>query len=209
MPKLIDLTGQKFGRLTVIKRYENNIQNKKVLWECKCDCGKSTIVQGGNLRNGHTRSCGCLIPDSYVIKHGMTDTRLFHIWNGMKARCYRKSAEQYKNYGGRGITICDEWLGDNGFINFYNWSIGNGYKDDLTIDRIDNNKGYSPDNCRWVSRKIQSLNRRNTLFFTYNGKTKPLIQWCEEYNMDYRFVWQRIFVLNWDFEKAISTPKKI
>ena len=127
----------------------------------------------------------------------------------MKARCYnRKSIEQYKNYGGRGIIICDEWLGDNGFINFHNWAMQNGYSDDLTIDRIDVDGNYEPDNCRWVSRKIQSLNRRNTLFITYNGKTKPLIQWCEEYNMDYKCVWKRVFALNWDFEKAISTPKK-
>lgn len=114
----------------------------------------------------------------HLITHGKSNTRLYGIYRGMWCRCYNKNHEHYNQYGGRGITICDEWLHD--FMNFYKWAINNGYDDNLTIDRIDNNKGYSPNNCRWVNQKIQLRNRKNTVKINYNGVTKPLSCWAED-----------------------------
>ena len=157
--QLIDLTGRKFGRLLVLKR-ENPI-NKRTLWLCKCDCGKEVVVESYNLRKGHTQSCGCLQAEaaSKANKtHGLKDARIYRIWNCMKNRCYRKSYHAYKHYGGRGIKVCDEWLND--FQSFHDWAMANGYDDNLSIDRIDNNKGYQPDNCRWVTMAEQNKNKR-------------------------------------------------
>ena len=156
---LIDLTGRKFGRLTVLKR-EKPI-NKRTLWLCVCDCGKEVIVESYNLRKGHTQSCGCFQAEatSKANKtHGLRNTRVYRIWNCMKNRCYQKSYHAYNHYGGRGITICDEWLHD--FQAFHDWAMANGYEDSLSIDRIDNNKGYQPDNCRWVTMAEQNKNKR-------------------------------------------------
>lgn len=182
---LKDLTGKKFGRLLVIERAEN--RGKQTYWKCKCDCGKVKEVNGAKLKNGHTKSCGCL-PRKAMVKsdvqrnchlktHGMSETRIYRIYHKMKLRCYSKVNSAYPSYGGRGITICDEWLND--FMSFYNWSMSNGYADDLSIDRIDNDKGYSPDNCRWATKKQQANNTRSTIFLTYKGETKPVSEWSE------------------------------
>lgn len=164
MGRLIDLTGQRFGRLTVVSRAEND-KNKNPRWLCRCDCGHQTIVLGHLLRNGNTQSCGCLSHEQHsaLMKemnkvHEWTGTRLYRIWGAMKSRCYNPKQRNYKHYGGRGITICDEWLYD--FVAFRDWALANGYCEDLTIDRIDNDKGYSPDNCRWTTMKEQRLNQR-------------------------------------------------
>ena len=172
MGKFIDLTGQKFGRLTVISRAENN-KHKQAMWRCRCECSNEKNIRSSALISGHTESCGCLTRQALkaaTTKHGLAKTRLYHIWKDMKKRCYNPNCKAYKNYGGRGIKICDEWLGkENGFMNFYNWSMANGYNDTLSIDRKDNDKGYSPDNCRWVSMQAQIDNRRCSKTFTYEG----------------------------------------
>ena len=189
-----DLTGKRFGRLVVEKLYEGprNLKHKACLWVCKCDCGNTCIVQTGNLTNGHTQSCGCYQSDSKRT-HGIMTTkdgkRISSIYNAMKARCYRPSCNSYENYGGRGIKVCDEWLskpGDpmnTGLVNFYNWAISNGYKDGLTLDRIDNDGPYAPWNCRWTTPKEQSNNKRyNRYVVDADGEYLTFAQFEEKHN---------------------------
>ncbi len=162
MGKIKDLTGQKFGRLTVIKMSELD-RWKQAKWLCMCDCGNVVNVKSGNLRIGHTQSCGCLQKEATSksnTTHGKRKTRLYRIFIHMKDRCYRESDKRYKDYGGRGITICQEWLND--FQAFYDWAMANGYKEDLTIDRIDVNGNYEPSNCRWTTWEEQAKNKRNS-----------------------------------------------
>ena len=165
MSKKIYLTGQRFGRLIVLCE-NGRAKNGHVLWLCKCDCGNEVTVRGNALRTGHTTSCGCLCRELSVERsttHGMTKTRLYRIWTDMLARTgiYKGASERNKHdYQDRGITLCAEW---KSFENFHDWSLSRGYSDDLEIDRIDNDSGYCPDNCRWVSRKENCNNRRNTL----------------------------------------------
>lgn len=163
-----DLTGQKFGRLLVLKDAGKR-RHSYVVWLCQCDCGNTVEVISDSLRSGNTRSCGCLHDECAVEKirgvkckpkHGLSHHRLFGILNGMKTRCYNENNKDFKDYGGRGIKICDDWLSD--FKNFYDWAISNGYQDDLTIDRIDVNGNYEPSNCKWSTRAEQSRNQRRT-----------------------------------------------
>ena len=176
------LVGKTFGRLTVIKDSGERAKNGNILWECVCDCGKRRLVLGANLLNGQTKSCGCYSTDilkKVATKHGLSKvngkhTKLFRAWDAMKQRCYNKNHASYKDYGGRGIDICTEWRED--FEAFHDWSIANGFSDDLSIDRIDNDKGYSPDNCRWVDAKTQIRNRRNTVTYNWKGSEYTLAE---------------------------------
>lgn len=186
-----DLTGQRFGRLLVISL--NHIDNGKAYWNCKCDCGNQISVLRSSLTSGNTQSCGCYKKDldkTRSIKHKMTKTRIFNIWVGMKQRCYNPKSSSYKNYGIRGIKICDEWLQD--FMNFYNWSIENGYRENLTIDRIDINGNYEPANCRWITQAEQTRNTRSNVKITINGQTKLLSDWARESGIDRRTISRRI-----------------
>lgn len=180
------IIGQKFGRLTVIEECKERDKYKKRIYKCQCDCGNITYVTGCNLRNCNTKSCGCLKHKGYTIKHGKSNTRLYKVYTNMKARCYNKNNPNYKDWGGRGITICEDWLND--FISFYNWSMNNGYEQGLQIDRIDNNKGYEPNNCRWVDVKTQTNNTRRNVLITYNGKTQSMAQWADELNLSYNTI---------------------
>lgn len=142
-----------------------------------------------------------------AVKHGLSNTRLHKIWHSMYCRCYYKSTNQYKNYGGRGIKVCEEWKHMQGFINFYNWAISNGYKETLTLDRINNNKGYCPSNCRWITPKEQSNNRRNNVYYTFNGETKTSKQWCELYNISPTTLSDRL-KRGWTLEQALTISTK-
>lgn len=175
MPKFIDLQGERFGRLTVLYRdISRNGSRGHTYWICRCDCGKFKTVRSDELRNELIVSCGCYhaeitseIGKRINLKHGMSNSRLFKIWSGMKARCYNKNVPAYKNYGGRGIFVCTLWI--ESFEEFEKWSFKHGYSDCLEIDRIDNNGPYSPQNCRWVSRKENCRNRRNNYQVEVNG----------------------------------------
>lgn len=200
MGKFIDLTGQKFGKLTIINKADKRSSSGSIYWNCKCDCGNVTVVIGRHLKNGHTKSCGCLHikqakeqarrMSQNNIKHNKSNTRLYHIYKCMLNRCYLKVHKFYKNYGGRGITICEEWKND--FIIFYNWAIENGYKDNLSIDRINNDENYEPSNCRWLSVKEQANNRRTNILYEYQGEIKSLKFICEKFNAKYGTVRKRI-----------------
>lgn len=163
---VIDMTGQKCNRLLVLKRVKND-NNGNAQWLCKCDCGRFRVVNGGRIRSGKTKSCGCLQKDvarkitqensAFAKSIGKKYQREIRgRYYSIKQRCYNPNNIEYNHYGGRGITMCEEWLNEPN--NFYEWAISNGFKKHLTLDRIDNNKGYSPDNCRWVSREIQNKN---------------------------------------------------
>lgn len=190
--RIIDLTGRRFGKL-VVKGRNGSIDNKPA-WACVCDCGNTITVRGKSLREGSTKSCGCYSKECSAHtgrtvnrKHGQYGTRIYRIWSGMHARCSNPNLPEYLRYGGRGITVCEEW---SDFASFYLWACENGYDDSLTIDRIDNDKGYAPENCRWATMKEQSNNKRNNIRVTYQGESHTLKEWAELLGVNYEsFKW--------------------
>lgn len=266
MTKVIDITNQKFGKLTVVERESNN-RHGQAMWLCKCECGKTTVVNGCDLRNGRTKSCGCeahIQPTNFKditgmtfnrltalylqpykkhgrsvwhclctcgkevdvtgkelrtnkvkscgclridfpnrTTHGMTDTPIYRKWSMMKTRCNNQKRDHYQWYGGKGIKVCNEWLS---FENFYSWAMANGYRDDLTIERIDINKDYEPSNCKWIPLKQQAFNKTNTRRLTFNGKTQSLTEWSIELGWKPWVLSTRLNKYHWSVEKALSTP---
>ena len=204
-----DLTGMRFGRLSVIERTNDHFYpsgRHDVCYACLCDCGNTVNVLGIHLRSGHTVSCGCYRVETSretFTKHGKTNTRLYTIWKNVHARCLNANHDDYKNYGDRGITICDEWL--HNFERFEEWSLCHGYNDSLSLDRIDVNGNYAPDNCRWVTQKTQCNNTRKNIFATIDGRTQTLKQWCEEFGLKYGTIASRVS-RGWDPVTALTTP---
>ena len=208
MGKELDITGQKFNRWTVIKRVGKNNRGKTT-WLFKCDCGSQMISESWYVTSGHTKSCGCWKREEAskrMFTHGQTPVRLYRIWRGMKARCNNPHTKDFHYYGARGIKVCDEWM--EHYESFRDWAFANGYSDMLTLDRVEANKGYSPDNCRWVDRQTQMRNTRNNLYLTFNGETKSLTEWSEITGMDRHTISRRKNVLGWDDEKTLTTFPK-
>lgn len=214
MPTLCDLTGKRFGRLVVLERAENGVCSGKptTRWVCVCDCGNVVSVESHNLRRGGTRSCGCLKEKRYSeigesaihYVHGGSKTRLYRIWRGMKTRCLNDENPAYKNYGGRGISICSEWADD--FPAFRDWALSHGYREDLSIDRIDVNGNYCPENCRWATSEQQANNMQNTIRIEIGGVTHSLAEWSKISGISYSALRERI-KLGWKCDDLLRPVK--
>lgn len=199
--------GKKFGYVEVLEKTDER-KNGYIVYKCKCwKCGKiiNKTLEHLALRKKqgyNNMTCGCFDrKHNHLYKNGLSNTRLKYIYNGMKARCYNKNNPSYKYYGSRGIKICDEWLDD--FEHFYNWAISNNYNEDLTIERIDNNGNYEPNNCKWATRLEQNRNRRNTTLLKYNNQIKTIKEWAEEYNIELVTLRTRIN-RGWNIERALK-----
>jgi hypothetical protein len=188
----LDITGHRFGRLVALRIEPSPLANTR--WRCRCDCGEETVAILGKLRNGHTKSCGCLRREIIGQKkrtHGRSggQSRLYKIWTGMRGRCNTPTNTSYRNYGGRGIRICSEW---NGFEAFEKWALSHGYSHELTIERIDNDRGYEPSNCRWATKLEQARNSRHVRSFELNGKIAGIAEHAADAGLNYWAVMRRI-----------------
>ena len=216
MGKRVDLTGKRFGRLTVLHRAPTPPGKKgQRYWLCRCECGTEKIHPTGTLNSGAVVSCGCYHREQASklfyeqhITHGESGTRLYNIWNAMRDRCSNPNCKTYYLYGGRGIAVCEEW--DKNYVAFRDWALSNGYdpqskRGECTIDRIDPDGNYCPENCRIVSQKEQCRNFRNNRLITYNGETKCLSAWAEQYGMNPRTLHDRLSY-GWDIEMCLTQP---
>jgi len=199
--RLIDLTGESFGEWAVVKRsFPNNKKGNDAHWKCQCSCGTIRIINGASLRRGDTRSCGCL------TQHGdsqpKNSSRTYLAWGNMKSRCLNANSPHYDKYGGRGIKICGRWT--NSYKNFRQ-DMGT-CPEGLTLERINNNKGYGPNNCKWGTRKEQSNNTRNNRLVAYSGKTQCVQAWADELNINYSTLSARLNYLRWPIGKALTHP---
>lgn len=210
-----NLTGQRFGRLTVTKEAGRDAQ-KRALWLCKCDCGNEKIVASYLLKRGSVKSCGCYAaevrhsPNTFAVTHGGYKTRLYKTWESMRQRCNNKNSSGYNSYGGRGIRVCDEW---SDFGSFRDWAYANGYDDTApkgrcTLDRIDNDGDYEPSNCRWVDSKTQAQNRSATHKYEYNGEILSIRELSDKTGVNYSLLYRRIIVDGIDVYSAVSIPKQ-
>lgn len=209
----MNLIGHKYNRLSVTGQAENYVSptgGKMHRWVCKCDCGNEVTVTTSHLRSGHTKSCGCLAREKQSEngkkkKHGLTYdadgkcTRIYRIWSQMKTRCFNSKDDHFKDYGGRGISVCDEWKND--FKTFHDWALEKGYSDDLSIDRIDSNGNYEPSNCRWATSYEQTNNRRTTVILELDGERHTLSEWSKIKGIGYQTLFARY--------KSGKTPDEI
>lgn len=182
---------KRFGRLSIVAEV-GRTKSGDSRWLCECDCGKSCIVVGSNLRSGHTRSCGCYNSELITkrnTKHGSRKTKLYGVWNGIKSRCYRPNVNGYSNYGMRGISMCAEWK--DSFEAFEKWAFSSGYEEGLSIDRIDVNGNYCPENCRWATSEMQVNNKRNSIHIDINGESKTLGKLSTETGIPYATLYGR------------------
>jgi hypothetical protein len=198
------MIGRRFGRLVVLSQNGKDKRNNTT-WLCQCDCGNQKSINRTGLVKGTTRSCGCLQKEmvrDLKLSHNLSSHRLHRIWFAMVQRCANKDNKNFPNYGGRGITVCEEWLD---FLSFYKWANDNGYSDSLTIERTNNDGGYSPSNCVWATKKQQARNKRNVPTVEYRGELKTIVQLCEEHNI-HRETFRSRIDSGWTLEDALTKP---
>lgn len=209
---MIDITGQKYNFLTAIRPIKKT-KNRQIIWECICDCGNKTMSTITSLKNGRKKSCGCIKHKfghiGYNKKHNMCQTKIYKTWERIRKRC-RENYHERKYYFDKSICVCKEWDNlEDGFLNFLRWSLNNGYKENLTIDRIDSNGNYCPENCRWVDKYTQANNKTNNHKLLYNGIEHGISEWARIIGIPRECLKDRITKLKWTVEKALTTPKKI
>lgn len=200
-----DITGRRFGRLIVAERIPGLGKYGHAYYRCVCDCGGETTTKAAYLRDGRTTSCGCFSRESASLRattHGLSKHALFPTWVGMMGRCYNPSDAAYPDYGGRGIYVCSRWHDVRVFIH----DNADAHRHSFSIDRIDNDGPYSPENCRWADRTTQSNNRRSNVMLEYAGKTQTLTEWASEIGIPKGTLWARIQVMGWDIERALTSP---
>jgi hypothetical protein len=213
MSNVKDITGNKYGYLTALS-LSGKAKNGVTVWECQCDCGNTINARSDLLRAGRIKSCGCFRKTTKQwgnFKHGLSKSRLYEIWSDMKQRCCNPNTRNYNIYGGRGIKICEKWLGENGFSNFYQWAIDNGWDEsksryEQSIDRIDVNGNYEPSNCRFISYQEQANNTRSNRIIHYNGTKYTLAELSRIAGLSQPTLRRRLFDLHWDIEKAVKNP---
>ena len=200
-----DLTGQRFGRLTVVERAEN-YKDGSARWHCLCDCGNMTTVHAHALKQGRIKSCGCLLAESskkrmaqLMRKHGMSASKLYRVYTAMRERCEKPTCAEYHRYGGRGITVCEEWRNNRNA--FFEWAMASGYKEGLQIDRINNDGNYCPENCRWVTLKQNCNNTSINVFLEHNGEIHTLSEWSNLLGINRSTIYSR--------HRAGKTPAEI
>ena len=207
MAKCSELRGKRFGYLSVIDY--SHTHNGHAYWLCVCDCGGYALVRGSHLKSGNTTTCGCRLGR---ITHGESGSRLYAIWNNMKKRCQNPKDREYPRYGGRGIKVCDEWLND--FQAFHDWAMANGYDEmaprgQCTIDRINNDGNYCPENCRWATAKEQANNTRRTRFIEFDGERHSVTEWARRLGINQSTLSMRINKYGWSAEKALKTEVRL
>lgn len=200
--RIKDLTGQKFNRLTVIEF--SHTKNRKSFWMCECICGNKKVIRSDSLKDGNVKSCGCLNFENGTVTHNMSKTKIYHVWATMKNRCKNSNDKNFHHYGGRGITYCDEW---EKFELFYEWAVDNGYKEGLTLERVDVNGDYEPINCIWITHAEQQNNKRDNVLITYRNKTQNIAQWARELGITFNLLYGRLQKYNMDLNKVIKSLK--
>jgi hypothetical protein len=200
-----DITGQRFGRLTVEKRVPrpSSVSKRATYWLCRCDCKSVLVVRQDALTTGNTQSCGCGTVDATRLRsitHGLSGTTTYTVWWRMRQRCEDQNDAAYHDYGGRGITVCARWHSFESFLE----DMGE-RPEGLTIERINNDGSYEPSNCRWATRTEQGRNKRSNRLLTYGGETRPLSEWAEIKGLRMRTLWARLYVYNWTLDRALTT----